>query len=350
MVCSYSEGGKSQLTHRTGSTLIDKFEQFEMTTDLKNTTPREARLGRWVLLYGVLQVLSTLSVDVPGLKHTDGVRYFLCTDLKRCPEWVTNGQLEHLEASQQRSWCWQRSWDPAPAQTAPVELEATPTFDQPAMPPNGELRAYDNARPERQTHTELASPPTLDLNTNLDGPTLMQNDIRRINEKINNLALSPPARHAITQEYERRRENEKAIHSDLGVWKPRFDSLPQPPHPTPAPQPYPPARNPRRNFSPPTSDFDFVQPQPRLRSPVRETMNTDLGGYPFSPEELQWPVPPGYSESEDRRYERESGIGYLVSGGGGQERDRNREVWRSTEGGRERERRSPRRMHERGGW
>ncbi|KAF2030348.1 hypothetical protein EK21DRAFT_23933, partial [Setomelanomma holmii] len=86
-----------------GSTLIDKFEQFEMTTDLSKSTPREARLGRWVLLYGILQVLSKLSVDVQGLKHTDGARYFLCTDLKRCPEWVTNGQIDYLEASQKRS-------------------------------------------------------------------------------------------------------------------------------------------------------------------------------------------------------------------------------------------------------
>ncbi|KAF1354454.1 hypothetical protein EJ07DRAFT_64060, partial [Lizonia empirigonia] len=86
-----------------GSTLIDKFEEFELTTNLKNITPREARLGRWVLLYGIMQLLSTLSVDVQGLKHTEGVRYFLCTDLKRCPEWVTNSQTDFLEASQQRS-------------------------------------------------------------------------------------------------------------------------------------------------------------------------------------------------------------------------------------------------------
>ncbi|KAJ8113423.1 hypothetical protein OPT61_g4442 [Boeremia exigua] len=119
-----------------GSTLIDKFEQFELTTDLKNITPREARLGRWVLLYGILQLLSTLSVDVHGLKHTEGVRHFLCTDLKRCPEWVTNGQTSFLEPAQQRSWCWQRAWDPTPIRAAPVELDATASPDRaPAAPP-----------------------------------------------------------------------------------------------------------------------------------------------------------------------------------------------------------------------
>ncbi|KAH7405868.1 hypothetical protein DE146DRAFT_425807 [Phaeosphaeria sp. MPI-PUGE-AT-0046c] len=348
-----------------GSTLIDKFEQFEMTTDLKNVTPREARLGRWVLLYGILQVLSTLSVDVPGLKHTDGVRYFLCTDLKRCPEWVTNGQTEHLEARQQRSWCWQRSWDPAPTQTAPVELEAT-SFNEPAQQQhtassNTNLHVHESVHPDRHnidtSPNDFNPPPPLDLTSNLDGATLMQNDIRRINEKITQLSLPAAARQTITQEYERRRENEKAIHSDLYDWKPRFDSLPEPPHPTPASlarQPHrlenPNMRSENMDFAPPSSDFDFIQPLPR---PTRGTISADLGGYPFSAggngdggrTEMQWPVPPGYSEATERGHggHRESGIGYSVTGESGFGMGRN--AWRE-----EAESRSPRRMHERGGW
>ncbi|PSN63131.1 hypothetical protein BS50DRAFT_458075, partial [Corynespora cassiicola Philippines] len=86
-----------------GSTLIDQYERFELAADLSKSTPREARLGRWLLIYSALQVLSTLSVDVQSLKYTDNVRYFLCTDLRRCPDWVTAGQVERLESSQQRS-------------------------------------------------------------------------------------------------------------------------------------------------------------------------------------------------------------------------------------------------------
>jgi hypothetical protein len=353
-----------------------------MTTDLKAMTPREARLGRWILLYGILQVLSTISVDVQGLKHTDGVRYLLCTDLKRCPEWVTNSQIEYLEASQMRSWCWQRSWDPTPTQTAPVELDATPSQDVANIASEPDLRAYDpipqlpERHPERHRGRLLdpyPPPPPLDL----DGPTLMQNDIRRINEKINDMSLSQPARQHITSTYETRRENEKAIHSDLNIWKPRLDSLPHPPHPTPTSLARQPERTPtyqrqdpsyhanvNSDWDIPSSDFDFtIRPLPRT---TRETMDTDLEGYQFrmNEEELQWPVPPGYTESDvggQRQGQRESGVGYSVSGmaggnafldlrgsGGEREdmerREQNRDM-------RDRETmRSPRRVHERGGW
>ncbi|KAI4691027.1 uncharacterized protein J4E88_002504 [Alternaria novae-zelandiae] len=210
-----------------GSTLIDKFEQFELTTDLKHMSPREARLGRWVLLYGILQVLSTLSVDVQGLRHTDGVRSFLNTDLKRMPEWVSNGQIEHLEARQQRSWCWQRAWDPMPAQSAPVELEATSTNanertnhhdHQEAR--RAEISAHNFPSPPPQ-HA-LPPPPPTAVSHNLDGATLMQNDIRRLGEKINNLSLSHNAGVHFRQEFERRRENEKVIQDEFHDRKPRL--------------------------------------------------------------------------------------------------------------------------------
>lgn len=319
-----------------------------MTTDLKNTTPREARLGRWVLLYGILQTLSTLSVDVQSLKHTDGVRYHLCTDLKRCPEWVTNGHLEYLEASQKRSWCWQRSWDPSPTRAAPAELEANQSNEDRstrAPLPDHEL----SATRERERDIE---PLDLNVGNTLDGETLTANDIHRLNEKISSLALPPNshARDTFTQNYTLRRENEKAIQSDFRDWKPpRFDSLPQqhsqphPPHPTPVSLAI---RSP--NF--PRSDFDFTLPlQGHSQRETRGTMGTDLGGHPFSAEDreqVQWPVPPGYTERGDENgrahVHRESGIGYSVSvsgGGGGYER-----------GLGDVDRRSPRRMYERGGW
>jgi hypothetical protein len=343
-----------------GSTLIDKFEQFEMTTDLKQTTPREARLGRWVLIYGILQALSTLSVDVQTLKHTDGVRYFLCTDLKRCPEWVTNGQTERLEASQKRSWCWQRSWDPAPTQTAPIELEASPTYDRAHTPPDPAVRSqtamqYDRERErDREQVTPIDQPRPLNLypNHSLNTAIPIPHDIHRINEKITSLSLSPPARHALPQAYSRYHENEKSIQSDFPDWKPRFDSLPQPPASTPTTQYRTPERyNPDPNF--PTADFDFIQPLSRPRETVT-SLNTDLAGYPFSPQGMQWPVPPGYSESGNAH--RESGIGYEVSGGGyGREGMAGGNAFLDVgaesrmEMGRE-DRRSPRRVHERSGW
>ena len=170
----------------SGNSLIDQFEHFELAADLKNSTPREARLGRWILLHGILQVLSTLSVDVQSLKHTDGVRYFLCTDLKRCPEWVTNGQTDLLEASQQRSWCWQRAWDPTPIRGQPVELEA---------------RSVAHAAAVASASEELDS-------TTLDGRTVLNHEIRRLGEKIDNMSVSASRDHdrmAVRRNLEARR-------------------------------------------------------------------------------------------------------------------------------------------------
>jgi hypothetical protein len=176
----------------SGNVLIDTFEQFELGADLKATTPREARLGRWVLLYGVLQVLSTLSVDVQSLKHTDGVRYFLCTDLKRCPEWVTNGQIELLEASQQRSWCWQRPWGPTPIKGEPAELEAS-----------------------------LPATATEELDSTIvDGATMMNNEIRRLGEKIDNMSVArAEGRSAAERNFTARRENQKMIQGEFAAQK-----------------------------------------------------------------------------------------------------------------------------------
>lgn len=346
----------------TGSTLIDKFEQFELTTDLKHTTPREARLGRWVLLYGVLQVLSTLSVDVQGLKHTDGVRYFLCTDLKRCPEWVTFGQSEHLEASQHRSWCWQRTWDPMPVQTAPVELEAQPAAGG-NLTTNHQESSHDSeivgnsyvahGLPSPPPERALPMPPP-----SFDGVTLMQNDIRRLGEKIDGLSLSHNATHHFRQEFERRRENEKVMQRDFHDRKPRLEGETFGPGTTISStttntNTNNPDFRPRQDSLPrfteersrsrmddtyrlTESDFRARQQQelipPPPRSPLRSditSVNTDLGGYPFSPNGMSWPVPPGYEASN-----REStvlGNAYLT--------DRNFEDYRS-----------PRRLHERGGW
>jgi hypothetical protein len=272
-----------------------------MTTDLRNSTPREARLGRWVLLYSILQVLSTLSIDVQALRHTDGVRYFLCTDLKRLPEWVTNGQPEHLQASQLHSWCWQRSWDPTPIPTAPVELEASSSLPQSHSDIAFTARAREPPPPPRLTPRFV------------DGATLVQNDMSRISEKINDLSLSNNATHSHHRysSTHRRRDNEEVIQSDLRDVGPLR---------VPGVLPDDGYRLPRSNI---------------------DSMNTDLGAYPFSPEEH---VAQGYGYREV--HQRESGVGYS-----NERFSTNGAADRSVDvrgGGMDR--RSPRRLHERGGW
>jgi hypothetical protein len=70
-------------------------------------TASEARLGRWILLYGILQVLSTISVDTAGLKYKDKVRYYVGPSLEGCPPWRSPDAAPlMIEACQQRSYCW----------------------------------------------------------------------------------------------------------------------------------------------------------------------------------------------------------------------------------------------------
>lgn len=179
--------------------------------------PRDARLGRWVLLYGILQVLSTLSVDVQGLKWSSGVQYFLCADMKRCPEWVTAGHIEDIEASQLRSYCWQRSWSDRVVRSEPLELEGSSVGMV-----GGELDG-------------VTSPISV---MGLNG------EIRRISEKIDNYGMSGgraaggrdsdtfgfgmgrlPAADGMARlrAYERRIENDKCKPEDVGGVKQRGD-------------------------------------------------------------------------------------------------------------------------------
>jgi hypothetical protein len=250
-------------------------------------------------------VLSTLSVDVQGLKHTEGVRYFLCTDLKRCPEWVTNGQSDFLEATQQRSWCWQRAWDPTPIRNAPVELEAVTLPDRPPAP---QERARSNTTTRSAEYTPNSTPPPqrpLPLAPlDLEGTTLMQNDIARISEKIDSLSMSHNASRMLRQEYERRRENEKMMAGEFksarindvgvdfrhlrteesyGLGESEYTTRPLPPLA---------ADRERDNYRDMYANRPLPPPRSPLRSPV--SMSTDLGGYPFSAAEMGFPSPPGY--------------------------------------------------------
>lgn len=70
--------------------------------------PSDARLGRWILLYGILQVLSTVSVDTAGLKYKEKIKYFVSPSLEGCPPWRSlEAAPLMIDACQQRSYCWQ---------------------------------------------------------------------------------------------------------------------------------------------------------------------------------------------------------------------------------------------------
>lgn len=50
----------------------------------------EGRLGRWITIYCMMQLLSKGAVDIQGLRYTSGVEYHLSADTDGTPPWDTN--------------------------------------------------------------------------------------------------------------------------------------------------------------------------------------------------------------------------------------------------------------------
>lgn len=85
--------------------LVEAFLRFEKTDQLGDVSLREARKGRWVLLYCVFQILSTISVDTPSLNFRD-VSYFLSPRLKGMPPWRSETSKSFEAASSSGSYFW----------------------------------------------------------------------------------------------------------------------------------------------------------------------------------------------------------------------------------------------------
>ena len=64
------------------SDIIADFNALERQDMIETINPRDARLGRWLLIYCSLQVLSTVAVDTPGLRYTGSASYHLNTTLR----------------------------------------------------------------------------------------------------------------------------------------------------------------------------------------------------------------------------------------------------------------------------
>ncbi|EPQ65675.1 Bgt-3226 [Blumeria graminis f. sp. tritici] len=85
--------------------LVDAYIQFELGDRPADDDPYNARRERWVLIYGVLQVLASVSVDTPNLRYEKYVDYHLRTSLRRVPPWPGANQNQ-LEAEHSNSHCW----------------------------------------------------------------------------------------------------------------------------------------------------------------------------------------------------------------------------------------------------
>ena len=96
--------------------LIEAFRKHEKSEQPRNLDPRAARVGRWIMLYSVLQVLAGISVDTPHLFFND-VPYFLNPRLTNTPPWAMESRKRQPtigkivvgvfdEASRLYSYCW----------------------------------------------------------------------------------------------------------------------------------------------------------------------------------------------------------------------------------------------------
>jgi hypothetical protein len=85
--------------------MVDAFVRFEKADRAAEVDPYAARRGRWILIYGILQTLASVSVDTPNLRYTGDVSYHLNPRLRGTPPWKgANQNVE--EANHLRSHCW----------------------------------------------------------------------------------------------------------------------------------------------------------------------------------------------------------------------------------------------------
>ena len=108
--------------------LVTNFIRFEQSDQVENLDPYEARRGRWLLIYGVLQVLATISVDSPNLRYKEGAQYHLCPQMKGVVPWAERGSPPEEEAEHIRSHCWV-----APNTWGPVIPKARPGAHKPII-------------------------------------------------------------------------------------------------------------------------------------------------------------------------------------------------------------------------
>ena len=108
--------------------LVTNFIRFEQSDCIESLDPFEARRGRWILIYGILQVLATISVDSPNLRYKEGAQYHLCPQMKGVVPWAERGAPPEEEAEHTRSHCWL-----APETWAPSMPKARPGAHKPII-------------------------------------------------------------------------------------------------------------------------------------------------------------------------------------------------------------------------
>ncbi|KAF3922610.1 hypothetical protein AA313_de0206971 [Arthrobotrys entomopaga] len=159
------------------NSLVAAYQLMEKTDGTIEIDPHDARKGRWLLIYAVLQTLATITVDAPSLKWTENVDYFLCAPTKGIPSWEQQPQSsrngEEEDFCQYRAHCWTvpYQWNSQASAKSLQEMRVAerpiphPVTDEDIFPERAELAAatpaseiqdYVDGRPPKR-RTPVAS-------------------------------------------------------------------------------------------------------------------------------------------------------------------------------------------------
>ncbi|KAI4757787.1 hypothetical protein E4T52_10166 [Aureobasidium sp. EXF-3400] len=84
-LCNIYTRATSTETHI--SAFCKAFLNHEASTKHQQMNTHEGRLGRWIIIYCIMQLLSKVAVDIQGLRYTSGVEYHLSADTDGTPPW-----------------------------------------------------------------------------------------------------------------------------------------------------------------------------------------------------------------------------------------------------------------------
>lgn len=154
----------------TAEGIVKKILEFEESDGVRPLDPFDARRGRWILIYGVLQMLATVGVDAPNAKWKDGVPYYLSPPMAGIVPWAADDWPAEPEAAHELSHCWTVpvTWEPSSSGStfaSDPKLNLNPGRQHVNSPTNARL---DNAWKDRgkgdKSKKSTASGPTSSVN------------------------------------------------------------------------------------------------------------------------------------------------------------------------------------------
>lgn len=190
------------LEKRNRSQFLASFRHFERqkSKGANITEMTNLRAGVWIFLYAVLQALPMLVVDAPGVRHTNGVEYFLCEPPRSGVPWaapdvnagrgrksrnwygVAGGQgvvclpsdlIEHgVEGIYRRSHCWLRAaeWSGGAER---IGMTGTGIVDEPQSAGGAPEPSPNACVPSDRRDSVRLVPPHLNTDAPTNSPTFL---------------------------------------------------------------------------------------------------------------------------------------------------------------------------------